>query len=596
MSARRRLLRWGSWFAAFNAALLAVIGLRYLWYYSALTPSFAWVYAVLAYIGHLAALAYVPFLLLVPVMLLLPRPGLILTLGVTLGSVALSLLLLDSLVFAENRYHLNVLTVVMLAPLTWAFLALYFLVGAAIEAMVAVWVWKHSAHPPRYRVGRYLAVVIGICFLASHLIHAWADAHNYVPVTAFTRYLPLYFPLKATRRMAKLGLVDQARVRQHREIAALGRPPDGELNYPLAPLRCEPRQPMLNVLLVVIDGMRADALETGLAPRLVEFGQRAIRFDAHYSGGNSSRAGMFSIFYSLPATYWDTFADLARPPVLMDLFRQYRYQLGLFSSSPVYSWVVGLDRTALARIPDLRQETIAPRGSGERDQVLTGEWYAWLDRRDPSRPFFGFLYYNAAVAFEPPRDYPLAAQIPPGASEWVSRHVRYLTAVRFLDSLIGGVLDDLERRKLLEGTVVIVTSDHGMEFDENGLGFTGHGTAYSELQLHTPLLVRWPGRPAGRVTRRTSHNDMAPTLLTGLFGCSNPASDYASGHSLFSDSQWSWLIGASHLDFALVEPERVTVIRPNSYEIRDRGYRLMQNPELPQDLPAALREMRRFYR
>jgi membrane-anchored protein YejM (alkaline phosphatase superfamily) len=506
--------------------------------------------------------------------------------------------LLDSLVFAENRYHLGVLTFIMLAPLTWAFLALYFLLGAAFEAMLAAWVWKRSQDPPRHRFGRYLAVILGICFVSSHLIHAWAEAHNYVPVTAFTRYLPLYFPLKDSRRMARLGLVDEARARQHRQVAALGRPPDGELNYPLVPLKCEPAQPMPNVLLVVIDAMRYDSLEPGLAPKLVQIAERSIRFDAHYSGGNASRAGMFSIFYSLPATYWDSFADVGRPPLLMDLFRQHHYQLGIFSSSPVYSWVVGLDRTALARIPDLRQETVTSvPGSGARDRALTDEWYGWLDRWDPSRPFFGFLYYNAAVAFEPPPDYPLAAPIPPGASEWARRHVRYLTAVRFIDSLIGGVLDDLERRKLLDRTVVIITSDHGMEFDENGLGFTGHGTANSELQLHTPLLVRWPGRPAGRVTRRTSHNDLAPTLLTRVFGCSNPPSDYASGHSLFSESEWSWLIGASHLDFALIEPERVTIIRQNGYEIRDKDYRLQQNPKLPQEnLPAAMQEMRRFYR
>ena len=41
MSARRRLLRWGSWFAVVNAALLAFVGLRYLWYYVALGPSVA---------------------------------------------------------------------------------------------------------------------------------------------------------------------------------------------------------------------------------------------------------------------------------------------------------------------------------------------------------------------------------------------------------------------------------------------------------------------------------------------------------------------------------------------------------------------------
>jgi membrane-anchored protein YejM (alkaline phosphatase superfamily) len=598
VSARKHLLRWGSWFAVVNAALLAVVGLRYLWYFSALGPSLAWIYAVLAYVGHLTALAYIPFLLLVPVMVLFPRPRVVLPLGAALAGAALSFLLLDSLVFAENRYHLGVLTFALLAPQTWAFLAVYFLVGVAIETMLAGWVWTRTARPPTRHIGRYLALGLVSCFLASHLIHAWAEAHSYVPVTAFTRYLPLYFPLKDSRRMARLGLVDEARAREHRLVAALGRPSEGALRYPQAPLRCEPKRPLLNVLLVVVDAMRADVLTPERAPKVSAFARGAVRFDAHYSGGNASRAGMFSLFYGIPATYFDAFADVARPPVLMDLFRQYGYQLGLFSSSPVYSWVVELDRTALAGIPNLRLETISPQpGSGARDRTLTEEWLRWLDRMDPSRPFFGFLYYNAAAAFEPPDDYRPAVPAPSGGSEWDRRHARYLTAVHFIDSLIGRALDDLEGRKLLERTVVIVTSDHGMEFNENGLGFMGHGTAYSELQMHTPLVVRWPGRPPGRVARRTSHNDVAPTLVTELFGCTNPASDYASGRTLFSDAQWEWLIAASHADFALIEPDRVTVVLPASYEIRDRNYRLASHPALPRDsLQAAQQEMRRFYR
>jgi len=598
MSARQRLLSWANWFALVNAALLAVIGLRYLWLYAALSPSVSWGYAVLAYLGQLSALAYVPLLLLLPVMVLIPQPKAVLPLAVFLASVVLSFLLLDSLLFAENRYHLGVLTFSLLTPQTWAFLALYFLVGLAIEAMLAGWVWKRTELPQRRRIGRYLALGLAVCLVASHLIHAWAEAHYHVPVTAFTRYLPLYFPLKGSGKLISLGLVDRTRAREQGLVAALRRPPDGVLNYPLAPLRCEPRPPMLNVLLVVIDAMRADALRPGVAPRMDELAQGAIRFDAHYSGGNSSRAGMFSLFYGLPATYWDTFADFARPPVLMDLFRQYGYQFGLFTSAPLYRWFVGLDRTALARVPNLRLETssLYPGASGW-DRTVTEEWLQWLDKRDPSRPFFGFLYYDAAVSIDAPVDYPQVAPVPAGAPTQVRRSAQYLTAVHYDDYLIGRVLDDLKRRKLLDSIVVIVTSDHGMEFDDNSLGFTGHGTAFSDVQIHTPMVVRWPGRPPARVGRRTSHNDVAPTLLTELFGCANPPSDYASGHSLFSDAQWNWLIAASYADFAVIEPDRVTVVFPSGYEIRDRSYRLVPNPMLPRDsLRAAMHEMGRFYR
>jgi membrane-anchored protein YejM (alkaline phosphatase superfamily) len=435
------------------------------------------------------------------------------------------------------------------------------------------------------------------CFVAGHLVHAWAEAHYDVSVTAFTRYLPLYHPLRNPGLLARLGLIDRTRARDRGVGAALDQAAVGELNYPLTPMRCEPRTPTLNVLLVVIDAMRADALTPEVAPRLSELARGAIQFDRHYSGGNGSRAGMFSLFYAIPATYFDAFASRARPPVLMDVIRQHGYELGIFASSPIYR-LVDLDRTAFAHVPNLRMETSSGDESSGRDRVLTDEWIDWLGKRGPSHPFFGFLYYNAAVSVEPPPDYHPPIPVPTRASAQLrSRNARYLTAVHYVDSLLGRVLDDLERRKVLDRTVIIVTSDHGIEFDESGLGFKGHGTAYSEEQMHTPLVVRWPGHPPGRVARRTSHNDIAPTLLTELFGCANPPSDYASGSSLFSDAQWSWLVVASYREFAVVEPERVTVVFPAGYEVRGQDYRLSRTQTPPRDaLRAAMQEMSRFYR
>jgi uncharacterized protein len=599
---RRRLLRWANWFALINTVILALIGVQYLWQYRApMSPAVAWTYALVAYVGHMAALAYSPLLLLIPVLLLLPRPRLVLPLGVVLSSALVAFLVLDTLVFAEQRYHLNVLTFRILEPITWAFLALYFLVALAIEAMLAVWVWRRTVLEDASRVGWIVALVLGLCLVSSQLTHAAADPYFYVPVTAFDRYLPLYAPIKSNI-LVKLRLVDRSHARERAFVSALGGVSDKTLNYPTEPLRCAPREPALNVLLVVIDGMRADALNATAAPRLSEFASTAVRFDSHYSGGNTSQTGMFSIFYGIPATYFDAFYALARPPVMMDTFRRYGYQLGLFSSSPLYRPVVGLDRTAFAQIPNLRVETqVAATESARsalRDRALTGEWYEWLQRRDAGRPFFGFLYYNAAIAVEPPDGYPpVAAEAPGGTPKLRERHGRYLTAVHFVDSLVGGVLDDLVRRGLIDRTVVIVTSDHGIEFDETGLGFKGHGTAFTDYQLRTPLLLRWPGHAPKRVVRRTSHNDLAPTLLTELFGCSNPPSDYASGQSLFSDAEWEWLVEGSRTDHALIQPGRVIIAYAAGFEVRDLQYHLIPSPSLsPDALRAALREMSRFYR
>ena len=82
-----RLLRWAELVRRrANAALLAIIGLRYLWLYASLAGAVAWSYALVAYVGHVSALACVPLLLvLVPVIALLPRPRLVLPLGVVIG-------------------------------------------------------------------------------------------------------------------------------------------------------------------------------------------------------------------------------------------------------------------------------------------------------------------------------------------------------------------------------------------------------------------------------------------------------------------------------------------------------------------------------
>jgi uncharacterized protein len=293
MTSRRRLLRWAHWFTAVHAGLLGLIGLRYLWLYIRLSPTVAWVYAALGYVGHIAVLAYLPILLVVvPIILLLPWPRVVVPLGVAPAGAAASFLMLDSLVFAENRYHLGILTATLLAPQTWLFLGIYFGLGLAIEGMLALLVWRRTESAPTRPVGRYLVLGLVVCFAAANLMHAWFEARYDVAVISFTRYLPLYFPLHDTKPQGRLGLLDRITTRERGVVAALGRPPAGELRYPLHPLTCSPPRPMPNVLMIVIDGMWADVLTPEYAPRTSEFAHGATRFAAHYSGGNSSRAGM----------------------------------------------------------------------------------------------------------------------------------------------------------------------------------------------------------------------------------------------------------------------------------------------------------------
>src|SRR5215510_3204185 len=119
MTSRRRLCRWGGWFILAHAGFLILIGLRYLWHYARLAPSMGWIYATMAFVGHMGSLACVPILVVLPVMLLAPRwTRLIVPIAVLLASAEAALLLLDASVFAEERSHLNILTFALPEPRT----------------------------------------------------------------------------------------------------------------------------------------------------------------------------------------------------------------------------------------------------------------------------------------------------------------------------------------------------------------------------------------------------------------------------------------------------------------------------------------------
>ena len=110
-----------------------VVGLRYVWYYSPLEPLVGWVYAGLP-MGHLSA-PPISLLVLVPVMILVPQRWIVMPLAALMSSVV-QLLLLDSLV-SPRTVSSRCPDLQPVESKTWAFLAVYFLLGRAVEAMVA---------------------------------------------------------------------------------------------------------------------------------------------------------------------------------------------------------------------------------------------------------------------------------------------------------------------------------------------------------------------------------------------------------------------------------------------------------------------------
>ena len=596
------LFRWAGWFALANSVVFGLISLRY---FSGGVPTdslLAAIYLIAVYIGHHVVLTTAPlFLLAIPLILLFPRRRVVTILAVVLFALMIALMMLDSLLWSQSRFHINALTMKILGWQSWVFAGVIFLIGLFFESLLAKAAWNWVA-APKARHGQAVGWFCGLMILVSQGIHAWADASYYVPVTSLGQQLPVYKGITAKRLMSKSGLVDVKESRE-RELArrmsrSLDASSDRLLNYPLNPLQCG-ADPPLNLLLIVADSMRGSVLTPELAPNISRFArERGTDFRNHFSGGNSSRMGMFSLFYGLPPGYWSSFASLQRPSVLVDELQARDYQLGLFSSATMYRPVV-LDRTAFANVPNLRMVTEPSSDPAwKRDGKLTAEWFDWLDRRDAGKPFFGFLFYDATMGRNFPTDYPVQFE-PAGGDEQSRAFASYQASVHFVDGLVGQVLDDLQRRGLLAGTVVLITSDHGEEFGESGGKLEKHGSGYPRYQLVTPMVLYWPGRPGGVVhEHRTSHYDIVPTLMQELLGCTNPAGDYSVGKNLFEGRPWDWMVAGSYYNYAILEPDQITITFPNGlYEVRDWDYRLSGEPRFRGDvLEAVSKQNARFFR
>lgn len=93
----------------------------------------------------------------------------------------------------------------------------------------------------------------------------------------------------------------------------------------------------------------------------------------------------------------------------------------------------------------------------------------------------------------------------------------YDGGIRYVDAKLGEWIEELRGRDLFEGSLFIVTSDHGEGLLQRTDTYGGHGGNFEEGLL-VPFLVRFPdGRFAGeRVAEPVSHVDLLPTLLAYL--------------------------------------------------------------------------------
>ena len=87
---------------------------------------------------------------------------------------------------------------------------------------------------------------------------------------------------------------------------------------------------------------------------------------------------------------------------------------------------------------------------------------------------------------------------------------RYETAIELMDGKLAGFWQTLAAERLLDDTVIIITSDHGEAFGEHGLYF--HDASVQDVHLHVPLWIHHPGITPSVVDEVVSTRDLFALL------------------------------------------------------------------------------------
>ncbi len=595
------------WAGFFNGLLASLIS------FSVIIPGglpgdpLALTYLLLQQIGHFQFLAFIPALALALLAWLLPLRRLILPLAALLFSAFLLLVLTDYAVFRLYRFHLNGMVWNLLTGgamqeifvfdaanlLTVAALALGVLL---LESGLLLWLGRRRRPQPSGRV--LVLLVLGIQ-AGGQGLHAWADASWQPQILAQLRFVPMPMALTAKSQLRKLGWSEE---RSHKP--ALKTAAGGRFNYPLNPLQCTPPEQPLNLLFVIVDGLRFDMLNPEVMPNWSRLAARSQVFEQHVSSGNATRFGIFGLFSGLYGHYWFDALENRRGSVLIEELKRQGYDFGFFANARLSS--PEFDKTVFASVADRIPDKTPGNTVIEREYTIMRQASEFL-RQDRQRPFFGLIFFDAPHAYVAPAQdrvfQPALESINylelDNDSDPLPFLNRYRNAVHFDDRLTGELMKVLEARGLMDNTVIVLTGDHGQEANETRSNSWGHNSNFSRWQVQTPLLVYWPGKPPARHGKRTSHVDVAPTLLRDLLGCRNPASDSSNGIPLFDAQPHEFVLLKNWTDQGILFDNRVRLYpKYGLRQIRDFGdwSRLPESPDDGRYDAAAIREINRFYR
>lgn len=186
-------------------------------------------------------------------------------------------------------------------------------------------------------------------------------------------------------------------------------------------------------------------------------------------------------------------------------------------------------------------------GGGPGRADMAGEVVDWMQANEDERYFLYLHFRRPHGVYNAPQS--VRARVTPGcelagtqrgaeleASQdfaWMElpesekKHIRHMYRANL--ATVDQTLEPILELARSDGTLLVVTSDHGEGLGEHG--FYGHGPSVYRENIHIPLIYRGPGVKVGVDEGLASTVDLRPTLIE-MCELFEPASTKRDGHSL----------------------------------------------------------------
>jgi phosphoglycerol transferase MdoB-like AlkP superfamily enzyme len=287
---------------------------------------------------------------------------------------------------------------------------------------------------------------------------------------------------------------------------------DLELGEPISQInRSNTKSP--NILLIFVESLSQQYLETGLAPNLAKLSKKHISYKQFISLQQQTNRGLFAALCGQYPNFSDhsskTIKVITDPSILETKCLPQRlteigYKNYFFKSASLgytlagdFARVIGFDKAFSAN--DDNAPSIASSGWGVDDASLYQYVLNQLKKRENNvEPWFASV---VTCSTHPP--YTVPSNYQPDAGNTIER------AVRYADISVAEFIEELEQNNYLKNTIVIITSDESRINQPEG------SNLFHDLALNwIPLIIITPNQNQQLLIKQTfTQMDLPKTII-----------------------------------------------------------------------------------